>query len=321
MSKKNSQFIKTILKTLFMSTYFKLNPVRLLSQCFFITVIFATFISCNKKDMKSETLQTDIFAVNDNATIVMPDAVSGISERKSAQDISSLKYNTFYGPQVQMGNGHVRSWINIMHDGKPLAIGIEMTDGALDGLTQDPTNFAAATFTLKLHQKAKNVTPFDHLVIDWNPQGHVPAGVYTVPDFDFHFYKISLEAQLAIPPYPLAPAAFDNDPPADYMPPMYLHTPGGVPQMGAHWVDLLSPEFHGELFTKTFIYGSYNGHVTFEEPMVTMATLQSGMTSHTDIRQPQYFDPTNTYYPTRYNIWKDNSNERHYVSLDMMIWR
>lgn len=304
-----------------MPTKFKFSSLRLFTYFIITTVFIATFISCSKKDIKSSTLQNDSFAMNDNATIVMPDTASGISERKSAQDVSSLQYNTFYGPQVQMGNGHIRSWINIAHDGKPLAIGVEMTDGALQGLTQDPTNFAASTFTLKLHQKAKSVTPFDHIVIDWNPRGHEPAHVYDIPHFDFHFYKISLAAQLAIPPYTVDSAAFKNDPPAGYMPPLYLHIPGGVPQMGAHWVDLLSPEFHGQLFTNTFIYGSYDGHVTFDEPMITMAVLESGNTIHEDIRQPQYFDPANTYYPTRYNIWKDNSNNRHYVSLDMMVLR
>jgi len=304
-----------------MLTKFKLNSVKFFTYCIIITVFISTFISCSKKDIKSATSQKESVAMNDNATIVMPDAGAGLADRKSASDISSLKYNTFYGPQVQMGNGHIRSWINISSDGKPLAIGVEMTDGALQGLTQDPTNFAASTFTLKLHQKAKSLTPFDHIGIDWNPQGHEPAHVYDVPHFDFHFYKISLAAQLAIPPYTVDSAAFKNDPPAGYMPPLYLHIPGGVPQMGAHWIDLLSPEFHNQPFTNTLIYGSFDGHVIFEEPMITMATLESGSTIHVDIRQPEHFDPANTYYPTRYNIWKDNSNNRHYVSLDNMVWR
>jgi len=304
-----------------MSVKFKLNSVRVIMRCIIITAFIASFISCSKKDIQSPTLQKVSVDLNDNSTIVMPDAVAGIAAGKAAKDISSLKYNTFYGPQVQMGDGRARSWINIFHDGRPLAIGIEMTDGALHGLTQDPTDFAGSTFILPLHQKAKSVTPFDHLVIDWNPLGHAPEHVYDIPHFDFHFYKISLQAQLAIPPYPLAPAAFDKDPPAGYMPPLYLHTEGGVPQMGAHWVDLLSPEFSGELFTSTFIYGSYDGHVTFDEPMITLTTLESGMTIHKDIRQPQYFDPANNYYPTRYNIWQDNTNDRHYISLDNMVWR
>ncbi len=276
-----------------------------------------TFISCKKTDFKSSTPAIESFAVNDNATIVVP-ASPGIESRQSNP---SEKYNTFYGPQVQMGNGHVRTWVNITHDGKPLAIGVEMTDGALTNLPQDPNDHAAATWPLTLHQKAKAVTPFDHVVIDWNVHGHPPVGIYSFPHFDFHFYKISLAAQMAIPPYEIDSAGFNMPIPEGYMPPIYVRIPGGVPQMGAHWFDPTSPEWHGMGFTSTFIYGTYDGHVTFEEPMITLATLQSGNMIQKPIPQPQYYDPTHTYYPTMYSIWQNPSNGRHYVSLNNMVWR
>jgi len=279
--------------------------------------IMTGFISCKKTDLKSSTPQIDAFAANDNATIVVP-AAPGVANRQASE---SPKYNTFYGPQVQMGNGRVRTWVNISHDGKPLAIGVEMTDGALANLPQDPTDFAASTFILTLHQKAKAVTPFDHAVIDWNVHGHEPPGIYDKPHFDFHFYKISLAAQMAIPPYEVDPTGFDAPLPAGYMPPIYVRIPGGVPQMGAHWFDPTSPEWNGQLFTNTFIYGTYGGHVTFEEPMITLATLQSGNTIQKDIPQPQYYDPNHTYYPTAYSIWQNPVNGRHYVSLNNMVWR
>lgn len=300
-------------------TNIKFISLRLITACIIIAFI-VTFTSCSKKDLKSSVAQVENSALTNDATIVMPEA-TGIATTESAHKNSSSKYNTFYGPQVQMGNGHARSWINITHDGKPLAIGVEMTDGALDHLPQNPLNFAAATWVLPLHQKAQSVTPFDHITINWNIRGHEPEHVYDVPHFDFHFYKISVDAQMSIPPYDVVSAGFDNEPPAGYMPPLYLHTPGGVPQMGAHWVDLLAPELNGGTFTSTFIYGSYNGHVTFEEPMITLTTLQSGNSIHLDFRQPDHFDPAGTNYPTRYNIWQNPTNSHHYVSLDNMVWR
>lgn len=296
----------------------KFNSARLMMQSIIFMAFIVTFMSCSKKDVKPSPTQSESFALNDNATIIMPDAAGGFTSRQSGP---AVKYNTFYGPQVQMGNGHVRSWVNISHDGTPLAIGVEMTDGALTNLPQDPTDFAASTFALTLHQKAKSVTPFDHIVMDWNVHGHEPAGIYDLPHFDFHFYKISVAEQMAIPPYNVASAGFDVPLPAGYMPPTYVRIPGGVPQMGAHWADVTSPEFHGSIFTSTFIYGSYDGHVIFEEPMITLATLQSGNTIHKDIPQPMHYDPTGTYYPTRYNIWQDPANSRHYVSLDNMMLR
>eukprot|EP01083_Nonionella_stella_P210402 761745_1 len=35
------------------------------------------------------------------------------------------------------------------------------------------------------HQK------FNHLLLNWNPEGHAPLGIYNVPHFDFHFYFIN----------------------------------------------------------------------------------------------------------------------------------
>lgn len=300
-----------------MKTKSKLHLAGLTMAGFIMLACITTFVSCKKNDLKSSASPIESFATNDNAIIVVPTA-PGPENRKSN---ASEKYNTFYGPQVQMGNGHVRTWANITHDGKPLAIGVEMTDGALSNLPQDPTDFAHATFVLQLHQKDKAVTPFNHVLIDWNVQGHEPPGIYTVPHFDFHFYKTSVEARMAIPPYEVDPTGFDVPLPDGYMPPIYVRIPGGVPQMGAHWFDPTSPEWHGGGFTSTFIYGSYNGHVTFEEPMITLATLQSGNTIHKPIPQPFYYDPMNTYYPTQYSIWQDPSNGRHYVSLENFVWR
>ena len=248
--------------------------------------------------------------------VYVPIAVSSGVGLRAATD-----YNTFYGPQVPIGNGNVRSWINITRDGKPLAIGTEMTPTALENLPDDPHDFAHATYILKLHQKAWAVTPFDHITINWNTEGHEPPGIYTLPHFDFHFYKISVADQLAIPPYDVAPAGFDNLPPSDYLPALYFNPGGGVPQMGAHWVDVTSPEFHGGQFTHTFIYGSYNGKVTFEEPMITLAVIKNTSYLEKEIRQPKKFDPTDTYYPTRYKIWKDDKHGRYYVALTDFVWR
>jgi len=298
-----------------MKEKFKSLAAKLSMPGFIMIAFSVSFVSCKKTDIKSTAPVIESFASNDNANIVVPDG-SNISERKSG---ASEKYNTFYGPQVQMGNGHVRTWVNISHDGKPTTIGIEMTDGALSNLPQDPNDLAAATWTLTLHQKAKAVTPFDHVVIDWNVNGHPPVGVYDVPHFDFHFYKISVAAQMAIPPYEVDPSGFDAPIPDGYLPPMYVRIPGGVPQMGTHWFDPTSPEWHGGGFTSTFIYGTYAGHVTFDEPMITLATLQSGTTIQKDIPQPQKFDPDETYYPTQYTVWA--ANGRHYVSLGNMVWR
>ena len=282
----------------------------------------ASFSSCKKSadvtDQNNTAKVDEPFPENDNSIIVMPDDGSpSLFQPNGHED----KYNTFYGPQVKMGNGHLRSWINITHGGRPLAIGVEMTDGALNNLPTDPNDFGHATFILKLHHKATAVTPFKHIMVNWNVHGHEPPHVYDVPHFDLHFYKVSNEDRMAT----TDPAKFNILPPAGYMPTLYLKIPGGIPQMGAHWINLLSPEVqappNNSPFTHTFIYGSYDGKVTFVEPMITHAVLSGGATVHNWYRQPVNFSPTGTNYPQRYNIWENDHNGRHYVSLDQMMMR
>lgn len=241
----------------------------------------------------------------------------------SARALEEIRYNTFYGPTVQFGEGHVRSWVNVTHEDKPLAIGIEFTEGALQQVHDHvgTTGEHGHEALLALHQKAAALMPFDHVTMGFMAAGHPPPGIYSVPHFDFHFYKMPLADRLAIPAYSMAMPAFNNNPPAGYLPPLYVKSPAGEARMGAHWMDVTSPEFNGQPFTHTFVYGSYDGKVNFLEPMATLAFLESGATVHKAIRQPQLFDPANTYYPTRFNIWKNARNKRHYLAMDEMVWR
>lgn len=262
-----------------------------------LTVVIFSFSSCKKE-------------------ISEPSTSTSLSEQKANQE---QKSNTFYGPQVSFGAGKVRSFTIITHAGQPMEIGVQITADAFGGLTTQPGEYS---FMVPLHQKAKEVTPFDHLEVDWNPFGHPPPGIYDAAHFDFHFYKITEEEQMAIPLYTDQTASlFDTPPPTGYLPAGYVPGPGGVPQMGKHWLDVMSPEFHGTAFTKTFIYGTYNGAVSFYEPMVTKAYIENTMNSTTPIRQPQYFSPNNTYYPTQYNVYTDAKTGDHYVSLSGFVWR
>jgi hypothetical protein len=267
----------------------------------FAAAFLLIFQSCQK-----ETTSSELSSLPVNST-----------DGKNAK--SSVKTNTFKGPEVQMGDGKARSWITITHDGVPMEIGMEITSGALNNLPTEEEGFAASTFVLPLHKKAQEVTPFDHLVINWEPHGHEPPGIYDVPHFDFHFYTISLAEQMAIPPPP--GGKFSVYPPAGYLPPSYVIPGGEVPMMGKHWLDPSSPELSGPNhppFTYTFIYGSYNGKVIFEEPMVTRAFLLSNTDVSTAIKQPSKYQE-HSYYPTRFNIY--NEDGTYYVTLSDFVLR
>ena len=224
----------------------------------------------------------------------------------AAPELKSHGSNIFYGPTIPIGRGVARAWVQENSDGEPLAVGINLSQKALEGLPLEPT-----AYVLQFpDQKGKYF--YKHMLVDWNPQGHEPPGIYDVPHFDFHFYTITNEERLAIGP-PGAPG-FDNLPGPQYVPAGYFRIPGGVPQMGTHWADAASPEFNGFGFTKTFILGSWDGWFIFSEPMITRAYMLSHPDAMTSIPQPEAFQKDG-WYPTDYRVQFSTSPNQYTVAL------
>lgn len=230
--------------------------------------------------------------------------------------------NTFYGPEIHLGDGKVRSFISITHEGVPQEIGIEITKSLFQNL---PT--AYTDMHIPLHHKATEVTAYDHLEMDWMPNGHPPA-YFQLPHFDIHFYMLPVEEQILIPApdatnTSLASTAAYGRPSAGVLPADYTVASAAVPMMGRHWLDkfadVLPPS--SQPFTHQLIYGTFDNKVIFLEPMVTRAFLLSGTDVHKTIKQPAIFNPTATYYPTRYNIYTDETTDKVYVTLDLFVLR
>lgn len=262
-----------------------LHRLLVLSSCF-------TLFAC-QKDIKSEGQSPELSA----------------AARKA---VTSEKINTFKGPQVEMGDGKARSWITISHEGVPQEIGIEMTAEAVMSMPTARPAGAELDFLLPLHQKAQALTPFDHIVIDWNPGGHPPPGIFTVPHFDFHFYMISVQERLAI-----APTDPFVAPPASALPPGYVSDQAVIPAMGSHWVpaSVFAP---GYQFTDVMVYGSYGGKVTFLEPMITRAELTTHSDRNVAIVQPAVYGQHGVWYPTAYNYYHEG--DKYYVTLSNFVW-
>jgi hypothetical protein len=91
--------------------------------------------------------------------------------------------------------------------------------------------------------------------------------------------------------------------------PIILTRGGGVPMMGAHWVDPTSGEFHGQPFGETFIFGSYEGKVTFYEPMITLEFLKNNSNFERSIPQPAKVQKSG-YYPTKMRVVKHDGVTR-----------
>jgi Domain of unknown function (DUF5602) len=285
----------------------------------FVSIVFMGWLFSCQKPSEMDALNPTDNQETEDLLIAVPsdDPTSDALAVRNGQE----SYTTYYGKGIKLGNGRARTWVNVSRHGKPLAIGVEMTDGTLENLPEDPEDHESSSFVMPLPSQASCLTPFNHVYLNWNVHGHEPPGVYDVPHFDFHFYKSSIAEQTSIPPYEVSPSGFDALPSLDFLPELYFRTPGGVPAMGSHWVDLKSPELNGMPFTHTFIYGSYKGQVTFVEPMITHAVIKSGRTILKEIRQPKKYNPTHSYYPTRYAIWKDCGHNKHYVALDNFEWR
>lgn len=215
-----------------------------------------------------------------------------------------------WGDPVSMGEGTARAYVRQRASSATDEIGLYFTAGAWDGLPS-PEEEPHPHFALDLPATA-DATPFSWVGIDWAAEGHPPPEVYDAPHLDIHFYMMDQEAVHAIPPdddyqVPLA---------ADQHPPDYIRTYEVVPQMGEHLVDPTAPEFQGEAFTHTFIWGAYEGDLTFYEPMVTIDYLEGLQDrTHEAIKMPEAFAEAGD-YPTRYTVEYHAEQDAYTVSIN-----
>ncbi len=147
--------------------------------------------------------------------------------------------------------------------------------------------------------------PFEFAGIAWNPEGHTPEWVYDRPHFDLHFYFRD--------PGVIGDIGHGvvEDLPRETVPEGYELVEGGavVPGMGAHLAPADAPEFDGEEWTETLIWGVADvdgddaNELHFVEPMVTVDFLESHLEGvHSEpIAQPAVY-PQDGHYPTTYAV-------------------
>lgn len=171
-----------------------------------------------------------------------------------------------YGDWVAYGLGEVRTVVQYDSSLALSGYGFEMTDLGLatPGATAMNLEFDAAGI------------PIDHVSLSFQPAGH-PGGpgdtYWATPHFDFHFFALSVAARAGMTD---ATTAYIT-PNAANIPTGYVEAPNSFATgEGAHWFD--PGEFAGGppfTFTKSSIYGFYDGQMTFVEPMISQAYLQS----------------------------------------------
>ncbi len=231
------------------------------------------------------------------------------------------KTGIYEGTPTPMGQGAARSFVVLDADGRPATIGILLPEAALAGLpAEDPVNSHGWEYILQLPPESAGMG-YNHIGLDWNPHGHIPAGVYDKPHIDFHFYLIDTEARNKITAVGDDLARAHKAPPVEFMPSGYILPPGTeVPKMGAHAIDPTADEFTKKAFTKTLIYGFYDGSMIFVEPMITKAYLETKPDDLVPIAVPKQY-LRHGYYPTQYAVKYDQAHSEYVISLTGLVFR
>jgi hypothetical protein len=218
---------------------------------------------------------------------------------------------TITGPKRPLGDDNVHTYVVMGQGDRPTEIGVVVPEAALENLPEETTEL-----NLPLPQRAVAKPPFTEVGLNWNPQGHSPDGIYTVPHMDFHFYTISQAERQQI----TATGPSDRSyviPDIKAIPAGYVMAPDSAePTQGSHWIDPTAPELQGTPhgFAHTFIYGFYNGQMDFLEPMVSQAFFKTHENFSAVTAQPQHY-PKPGLYPGAYCITYQPSAHEYRIAL------
>lgn len=279
------------------------------------------------------------FATRSGLLLVAAALIAAAATR-SAKSPGAAGLKARYGAAVAMGNGRARTYVVVdERSGSPVEVGVALSADAMEGLPKHSPDHGPGTHgpysEYLLELPADNPTPYRFVEVDWNPQGH--GGPYTAPHFDFHFYRVPLatrnEIDLGAADFAAKAARLpaEDDIPAGYASTHVLlgTTPAGmtVPRMGLHWVDTKSPELppSNQAFTRTFIVGSWDGQVIFDEPMVTrdfILAQRSGPATAEAIDLPlaKRYVPAG-FYPVSYGIRWDEAAGEYRIALQGLTRR
>lgn len=256
---------------------------------------------------------------------------------------------TLLADAQKLGAGEVRGYAELDGDGTPTAVGIAFGAGAFDGLPEvrnatsrcfdlnknghiDEVGECEGDYELRLVLPAalagRDDVPFRWVGLNWNPEGHEPDP-WMLPHFDMHFYMVDpadIDAirvggcQIFINCDDFKRAMVDVPP--RYIAPDHANVKAAVSKMGNHLIDVRTPELGDppKTFTHTWIYGAYDGHITFYEPMITMEFLRGKPNLCAPIRQPEAWERAG-YYPTEYCVRYDDAAKVTRVSLEGLVHR
>ena len=225
----------------------------------------------------------------------------------------AFRTKIFSGESKNFGSGVVTSIIESDENDVPLAVGVVFTSAVLTSL--DTTNLSA---TLKMPQTVAS-TQFDHVEVEWQPNGQLPQGINNTPNFSIRFYIITESEQNNILGISADSVKMYLRPDSQFIPKDYILLPGsGSPKKGVMFYDSTAKEFNSGIFDKALIYRYYNGKLIAIEIMISKSFLETNQTFIGDIKQPEKFQLPG-FYPLKYNIKFTGSQNKYTVSLINLI--
>lgn len=268
--------------------------------------------------------------------------MAGCSSKPSANDRA-------LGQSWGFGNGTITTYAEVDGDRVPTAIGVIFSSDSLDGMPAEPSDQhhcfdRDSNGTVDPHMECfmsheaviplpdlvatRKDIPFKWVLFNWNPMGHIPPEIYDVPHFDVHFYIEPIANVFAIQDGPCGPEFVRCDQferarkplPANYMPPDYTNVDAVAPAMGNHLIDLTGPEFNGEKWQRNWIYGIYDGRITFYEEMLTLEYLKSQPDKCNAIKSPPAV-ALSGFYPTLSCVRHDAASGEYLVSMEGFTYR
>jgi hypothetical protein len=247
--------------------------------------------------------------------LLLTAALTGTLALGCGDDDGPSEGGTFTGPSEQFGSGTAQAFVTLDDEGSPTSLGITLSEEVLSSLPATDTEVILA-----LPAEGAS-TPFNFARVNYVPGGHPPPGIYDEPHFDVHFFLITEgEVALISPLDPEFEEKGAQTPPLAQTPPDYVADPVTIPGHGNHWSDPTAPEFQGQPFTATFIYGFYEGRVIMLEPMVTTAFLLTQPDFTAPIKLPTSFAEPGL-YPTSYGVRFDASAGDYVIALEDLTAR
>ena len=282
---------------------------------------------------------------------VLPVVVSATIALVSCSPEPAAESELYQGDSAELGDGNVSTYIEMDAAGDLLSIGVRLSASTLEGLplepdgtapcfdldgdgTEDPRTECFIMLRRDLYlptAASQTIAPFGYVQFNYNPEGHPPPAppVYAKPHFDFHFYLVGLEDVKEIR---TGTCGFFIDcevyerarvpVPVEYMPPDYIEVGAAAGEEGNHLLLSTSPELGDPPadFTQTFIFGSYDGHIIFYEPMIAVSVFTSGLDECYSIEQPTAWKVAGP-YPTRYCMRYLPDEDAYTVSLESFVRR